>query len=87
MSWSISRTAGVPEKVATVVESAFDQQAKSYEGRSEQRDILDAKAAVMSWLAEAKAANVSGVMVEASGSRGATWCNVEIKCSAISLLL
>jgi len=87
MSWSINKQMGKPEKIRPSVESQLDSVAKYYEGKSEQKDVLDAKAALLSWLDETKCADNEVVSVEACGSRGGTWLNIKIDCSKLTLLL
>lgn len=87
MSWSVSKVMGSVDKVRPVAASAFDNAARSYEGKTEANDVLAAKAAVMSFLDEAKCAEGQGVVVEANGSRGESWVSVSITCNKIALLI
>lgn len=81
MSWSIQKTVGAPDKVRAAIEPLFDQAAKCYAGKTEEQDVLSAKATVLAFLDEFQPPMPNyGVSVEASGSRGGTWCNVTIAC-------
>ena len=86
MSWSVQKTAGTPAKVKEAVSAIFDQVAKNYEGKTEGKDIADVKAAVAAFCDEAEAAKQTGVTVEASGSRGASWLTIKVDCTSINLL-
>lgn len=85
MSWSIQKKIGAPDKVRAAVEPEFDNAAKCYAGKPEEQDVLAAKAAVLSWLDEVPAGQAA--IVEAHGSRGASWLTIDIHCSIASLLV
>jgi hypothetical protein len=85
MSWSISKTMGVASAVRAAVEPDFDRAAKSYAGTPEEADVVAAKTSVLAWLD--KKPEGSGVIVEASGSRGDGWLSVKIDCHAVPLKL
>lgn len=87
MSWSVNKKVGKPEAVRPVVEKEFDVAAKMYAGKTEEKDVLGAKAAVLAWLDEVRCTESEGVEVEANGSRGDAWVSVTIKCNKIALLL
>lgn len=87
MSWSITERFGKPEKIRERVATEFDTAAKMYAGKTEETDVLGAKAAVLAFLDEANCSETEGVKVVASGSRGQGWVNVTVQCNKISLMI
>lgn len=81
MSWSVYKRTGTPAAVRAASEQDFNNAAKSYAGKTEEQDVLGAKTAVLSWIDECNCAPNEMISVEASGSRGTTWCTVKIDCS------
>ena len=79
MSWSVSAK-GNKDDVRATIESQFETQAKTYEGKEEGKDIASARERVMSMLEELDLS--AGVpdgepprvaQVSAWGSRSSTW--------------
>lgn len=84
MSWSLMVVYGKPAALKPHVAQVMDRNAKMYKGKTEEKDVLAAKEAILSWLDEADPN--SPAKVEASGSRGRGWCTVKIECQALSFL-
>ena len=80
MSWSVSKIIGKPEGVKACANEMFDRQAKNYEGKTEAKDVESARQAVNAWIDECKCTEQEGVCVEANGSRGDTWLNINVQC-------
>lgn len=92
MSWSVSAK-GTPEQCRTELEQAFEFPIKTYEGKTEQADVLAAKAAVMSAIAEAgsmeaDSAAPSGyeMKISAYGSRSPGWnCCIHVDVAKVPI--
>lgn len=85
MSWSMSTKIGTPEKVRAAVITELDKSAAYYAGKTEEQDVLQAKARIVAWLDE-QPTDCSGVQVDACGSRGAGWLSIKVECKQVPLL-
>ena len=81
MSWTLSAMYGKPAVLKPLVTQYMDRNAKMYEGKTEEKDVLAAKAAILAFLDETTS---PAVKVEASGSRGGGWATIKVDCQAIA---